>query len=69
MSETPESRKKTEGDASFAFVSLLHLDTQANMREEMKKRNKQKGKENKKPSYSLPEVVASYVLLLKLCQF
>lgn len=50
MSEMPESRKKTEGNASFAFVSLLHLGAQANMREQMKKRKKQKGKENKKPS-------------------
>lgn len=46
MSEMPESRKKTEGNASFAFVSLLHLGAQANMREQMKKKTetKRKGK-------------------------
>lgn len=46
MGETPESREKTEGNASLAFVSLLHLDTQANMREQMgkKEETKRKGK-------------------------
>lgn len=38
------------------------------MREQMeKKETKQKGKENKKP-FRLPEVVTSYVLLLKCCR-
>lgn len=71
MSEMPESRKKTEGNASFAFVSLLHLGAQANMREQMKKKKDRNKKERKIKNlpYSLPEVVTSYVLLLKLCQF
>lgn len=69
MSETPESREKTEGNASFAFVSLLHLDAQANMREQMEKKEETKRKGKKKKPFRLLEVVTSYVLLLKLCQF
>lgn len=68
MGETPESREKTEGNASFAFVSLLHLDAQANMRERMGKKRRNKKERNKKNKpIRLPEVVTSYVLLLKLC--